>query len=250
MNIRLAIFLGKGGVGKSTTAYALSSFLSANGHVLAIDLNPQATLTNALLTEKPQYGFYDALIGFVALGQAIVPAATGYGSRLSVLSATSDLATLEQQTSSNLDRHYILCDLLDSTSGADFTVIDTPPSSTSLLTVAALVAATHVIAPISTDAAAFEQLPAFERLLEQIQRRLNPQLAWAGILPTRFDGRRRLDNEVLDALRVKYPLVHPPVAESVRIKESMAKGLPANAAETTPFFDEAVASIIKAVSND
>jgi chromosome partitioning protein len=250
MNIRLAIFLGKGGVGKSTTAYALSSFLSANGHVLAIDLDPQATLTNALLTEKPQYGVYDALTGSVALGQTIVPAAAAYGPRLSVLAATSGLAALEQETASNFDRYYILRDLLDSTQGADFTIIDTPPSSTSLMTVAALVAATHVLTPISTDAAAFEQLPAFERLLDQVKRRLNPNLVWAGILPTRFDGRRRLDNEVLDALRAKYPLVHPPVAESVRIKEGMAKGLPANAGETTPFFDEAVASITKAVTND
>jgi cellulose biosynthesis protein BcsQ len=142
MNIRLAIFLGKGGVGKSTSAYALSSFLSANSHVLAIDPDPQATMTNALLTEKPQYGVYDALTGTAALEEAIVPAAAPYGSRLSVLAATSNLATLEQETAGNLDRYYILRDLLDSTHGADFTVIDTPPSSTSLMTVAALVAAT------------------------------------------------------------------------------------------------------------
>jgi cellulose biosynthesis protein BcsQ len=88
------------------------------------------------------------------------------------------------------------------------------------------------LTPISTDAAAYEQLPAFERLLEQIQRRLNPQLAWARILPTRFDGRRRLDNEVLAALMEKYPVILPPATESVRVKEAMAKGLPANSAET------------------
>lgn len=247
--IRMAIFLGKGGATKSTTAWSLSSFLSVDHQVLTIDMDPQSTLTNALLTEKPKHGVYDALTGTAALEEAIVPATAAYGSRLSGLAATSELATLEQQTSNNLDRYYILRDLLDSTHGAEFTVIDCPPSSTSLLTVAALVAATHVVVPVTTCAAAYEQLPAFERLLEQVQRRLNPQLRWVGILPTRFDGRRRLDNEVLEALRAKYPLVHPPIAESVRIKEAMAKGSPANDAGTALFFDEAVASITKAVTN-
>ncbi len=63
MSIRLAIFLGKGGVGKSTRAYAISSFLSIERPVLAIDIDPQATLTNALLNEKPKYGVYEALTG-------------------------------------------------------------------------------------------------------------------------------------------------------------------------------------------
>lgn len=250
MNIRIAIFLGKGGVGKSTTAYALSSFLSVDRRVLIVDADAQATASNALLIEKPNFGVYDVLLGTATLEEAIVSAAPAFGNGLKVLAATSALATLEQQTSSDLDRHYILRDMLDANENESFTIIDTPPSSTSLMTVAALVAATHVVTPVSMDAAAVEQLPAFERLFEQVSRRLNPALKWIGILPTRYDARRNLDNEVLAAVRKKHKVIFPPIVESVRIKEVMAAGEPANAKVTELFFKDAVAAIIEEVERE
>jgi cellulose biosynthesis protein BcsQ len=44
----IAIAQHKGGVGKSTLAWALSSQLAKAQEVLAIDLDPQGTLTEAL----------------------------------------------------------------------------------------------------------------------------------------------------------------------------------------------------------
>ncbi len=250
MNVRLAIYLGKGGTGKSTTSFALSSFLSFDRHVLAVDMDPQATLTNALLSEKPMYGVYEALTGTVAFEEAVVPAEAAYGPHLSVLAGTSALGALEQQTSNNLDRHYILRDLLDANKSEILTLIDCPPSGTSLLTVAALIAATHVLTPVSMDAASVEQLPAFERLFEQIRRRLNPGLKWLGILPTRFDSRRRLDNEVLEAVSQKHQMIFSPIIESVRVKESMATGTPANTGITKAIFEGAVAAILEEVERE
>ena len=244
--LRIAAHLGKGGPGKSTLSWILASFLSARRRVLAIDLDPQGTLTNALVEEQPRLGTNDVLMKTASVQEAAVKATAAYGDRLHVLTASSALSTLEQQTANDFDRHYRLLDVLKEAHGFDVVIMDTPPNA-GYLTVSTLVAASHVLTPVSTEAAAFDQLPAFERLLEQLSRRLNPQLIWAGIVPTRYDNRRRLDTEVLEAIRENYTMVHPPIAESVRIKEGMARGTPANAAITAPFFTETVASILKAV---
>ena len=247
--LKLCLHHGKGGVGKSTLAYAIASFLSLHHKVLVIDLDPQGTLTNALIENKPQLGTYDVLMKTAAVQGAAVKATAAYGDRLHVLAAASALATLEQQTANDFDRHYRLQDALNEAHGFDVVIMDTPPSA-GYLTVSALVAASHVLTPVSTDAAALDQLPAFEKLLEQINRRLNPQLVWAGIVPTRYDHRRRLDQEVLSTIHENYTMVHPPIAESVRIKETMARGIAGNDAVTAPFFTETVASILKVVGRE
>ena len=247
--IVIAIHFPKGGVGKSTTAWALASLLGQKHRILAIDLDPQATLTNALLAEAPTLGALDVLTKTVAIPKADTPAAPAFGPNVRVLAATSALANLEQQTASDFDRPYLLRDALDSDINADIVVIDTPPGG-SLFTINALVAATHVLSPLSLDALSWDQIPAFEKLLDQVRRGLNPGLDWLGILPTRYDSRRKLDNEVLTELRTLHALVHSPITESVRIKETMARGAPASDAVTALFFDAAVASILKAVARE
>lgn len=243
--IRIAVHLGKGGAGKSTTCWALSSFLCRQARVLAVDLDPQATLTSALIDDTT-VGAYDVLTKRTTVAESAVWATDEYGDNLRVLAGGQALGNLEQETVGDLDRYYGLRDALDALgSDADITVIDTPPGSSSLLTVMALVAATHVVTPVSLDPAAFEQLPSIERLIAQVRRRLNPDLKWIGILPMRFDGRRRLDNEVLVALRSYNVFMHPPVPESVRVKEVMGRG--ETALTVGSLFELTVTSIMQAV---
>lgn len=240
----ITVHFGKGGVGKSSCSWMLSSFLSRALRVVIIDLDPQATLSNTLLVQQPKFSAFDVLAGNVPVIDAAVPAAPVYGANLRVLSASQKLAHLEQQSAGDLDRYYLLRDALaQCASSIDIVVIDTPPASGSVLVVAALVAATHLIAPISTDAAAAEQLPAFERFYSQIRKRLNPDLNWIGILPTMYDARRNLDNEVLEELRKIGPVVFPPVPTAVKIREAMATGTPATSKPIAHYFEPAMAAI-------
>ena len=247
--IRIAVHLGKGGTAKSTTCWMLASFLSLRQRVLAADLDSQSSLTNALLDSSPEFTVYDVLSKTVSTRAASVSSSLAYGDNVTVLAASADLGALEQETAADFDRAYLLRDALDAGVEADVVIIDTPPSSNSILSINALTAATHLLAPVTVDALAFEQLSSLDRLIEKVRQRLNPELKFLGILPVRYDARRRLDNEVLAAIKDRYPLVHPPVAESIKVKEAMAQGLSARETKSVSLlFDEAVANIVKAVN--
>lgn len=216
----ICLWFGKGGCGKSLSTYAISSYLSRKFSTLAVDLDSQATLSSALIEELPEHSTYDWLSKTHEFDEVVVPAAPAFPEKLQLAPATSNLAKAETETAANLDRHFLLADVL-SDSDFQFRVIDTPPNS-GICTIAALVAASHVICPVSTEPAAWEQMAAFEALLAQVKRRMNPHLEWLGILPTRFDGRNNLDNEVLKALKEKYgSLCFSPVRSSVRWREVM-----------------------------
>ena len=238
--ICIVIHFPKGGVGKSTLAWALSSLLSEDRKVLSIDLDPQGTLTNSLITDAISSAF-DIFSGRLTLAKASTESRPQYSKNLKAVAGGDALSNLEQFTAGDLDRYYILSEVL-ANQPQDIVIIDTPPGSASFLTVSALVAATHVISPISLDAAAFEQLPAFKGLLQQVQRRLNPRLKWAGLVPNRFDVRRCLDHQVLAAIRERNDsVVHPLVRDSVRIKETMGSGN--SAAANKSLFSDTIGSI-------
>jgi chromosome partitioning protein len=238
--IRIAVHLGKGGAGKSTSCWALARFFCRQARVLAVDLDPQATLTSAIVPDAPR-GVYDVLTGVVKVEEAMMPASTAYSGQLQVLAACKALANLEQETAVDLDRHYLLGDSVEKFgAGADLAIIDTPPGGGSVLSVNALVAATHVLTPVTLEPAAFEQIPTTLRLIDQVRRRLNPGIKWLGILPTRFDRRRNLE-----ALQGSGGVGHPPVPESVRVKEAMGRG--ESAIILASLFEPTIESIIQEV---
>jgi cellulose biosynthesis protein BcsQ len=130
------------------------------------------------------------------------------------------------ETASNLDRHFLLSDILAEDSDFTIRVIDTPPNA-GICSIAALVTATHVVCPVATEPAAWEQMRAFEELIGQVKRRMNPHLEWLGIIPTRYDSRNNLDREVLAALKAKYGvLCFSPIRASVKWRESMTSLAP------------------------
>ena len=225
--ITIAINLLKGGSAKSTTAWALASYLATRFRTLVVDMDSQASLTHTIAGEVPEFSTYHVFRKQVAVTAAVVPAAAAYPANLFLLAGSSALANLEAETSGDLDRAYVLSDALASSSAFDFVIIDTPPSP-GIQTVASLVAATAVVSPVTCDPASYEQLPTFEVLLAQVRRRANPSLIWAGILPTRFDSRNTLDNEVLQEMRNRYGpgFVMDPVRATVRLREAQAQGLP------------------------
>ncbi len=216
----VCLWFGKGGCGKSLSTYAISSHLSTRFSTLAVDLDGQATLSSSLIEELPEastYGWFSKTHDF---DEVVVPVTPAFPERLFLAPASADLAKAEPETAANLDRHFLLADVL-SDSDLQFRVIDTPPNS-GICTIAALVAASHVICPVSTEPAAWEQMAAFEALLAQVKRRMNPHLEWLGIIPTRFNVRNNLDNEVLKAINEKYgSLCFSPVRSSVRWREAM-----------------------------
>lgn len=221
------VALSKGGSTKTTTAAELVAELARRGRrVLAIDLDQQGTLTGRLGVDgdtEVSAVAADVLTGTARATVAAVAAPSVPGA--SVLAGTHDLAELEQRAEviTSLRDH-----LPDEVAGEwDDVVIDTPPAM-GLVTLAALAAADVVVAAVACATEAYDQL---DRLSEVIAQRIAPRLRpgqrvhW--IVPTRWDGRRLLDREIVETLQEQHPgRVTAPVREAVAAKDSYTAGQP------------------------
>jgi len=238
-SITLCVFFPKGGTGKSLTSWALASYFARDvATTLAIDVDSQSSLSSALLSEiAPDATTYELLRKTSSLERIVVPAVPAYPSRLFVAPAGPKLSGLETESAAAIDRPYMVADALEGAVGYPIRVIDSPPAP-GIQATAALVAATHVITPVATDAASWQQLQAFEILLAAVRHRLNPKLNWIGIVPTLYDPRRSLDNEVMADLRKQHgDLVMRPIRNRISLREAMLQERPPWTTPTTDYED-------------
>jgi chromosome partitioning protein len=216
----------KGGVGKTTTAVSLGSYLAARGRqVLLIDLDPQGNATSSLGVDKRvQTGSaYHALLHGVPLTDLAVPTAR---ERLLLVPASTHLAAAEVELVDLPDRERRLTGAIEAVRDRfDSIVIDCPPSL-GLLTVNALVAADGVLVPIQCEFLALEGLMQLTASIDAVRRNLNPRLDITGVLMTMYDQRVRLSAQVVEEVRRYFPtrLFQTLVPRSIRLTEAPSYG--------------------------
>ena len=166
---------------------------------------------------------YDALVEKdVGLGDVIVP--TTKTPNLSIAPATIALAKVEAKLVGELDGIYRLKDALEPIREQfDFVVIDTPPTL-GLITVNALVAATHVLIPIQSSYFALEGTDDLLETIDKVKARANPQLQILGAVITLYDKRTLLARDILDEIRKVFgdKIFKTTISKSVRLEESPA----------------------------
>lgn len=220
-----AVALAKGGSTKTTTAAELVTGLAARGRrVLAIDLDQQGNLTTRLgVTPETEVEAVAAevLSGQASAGAAAVSAPSVPGAH--IIAGTHDLATLEHRP----EVITALRDHLPELGEWDDVVIDTPPAM-GLVTLAALAAADVVVAPVPCETEAYDQLHRLVQVIEQrIAPRMRPGQRVHWVMPTRYDGRRVLDRDVVDMLTEHFPgRVTSPVREAVAARDAYTAGQP------------------------
>ncbi len=192
----------KGGVGKTTTAVNLSAGLARSGlRVMLVDLDIQGSATATLAKLEPgARTIAECLLEEKPLDEVARPTSTP---RLWLAPAGETMAVVDIHLATAMGRERVLERVLDSgglREELDVIVIDTAPYL-GLLTMNALVAAHHVLVPVSCEYLPILGLKLFNDTLARVRTRLGARAEVLGYLLTMVDRRETITGDVEALLR-------------------------------------------------
>jgi chromosome partitioning protein len=220
MPATIAVLSQKGGTGKTTMVRSLTDvFERLDLDVLAVDADPQGNLSDYFDTDP------DAQPTLAGLLQGQVRAADAIHGR--VIPANLTLAEAELMLAGKIGREVTLRNgLRDLKREKDIILIDCPPTL-GLLTVNALVAATHAI--LSTEAQYFS-LQGMEQAMQVVdlaRDSLNPELELLGVCLNIANMRTRHARQTLEALQERFgqKLFRTVIRQSIAYAESAERAV-------------------------
>ena len=189
----------KGGVGKSTTAVNVSAALAHAGHrTMLADCDPQANASEMFIPEAGiELDLRSIIAERVPIEKVIRPTRV---ENLDVLPATFDLAYLDKElvvSPSGVQR--IERALRTVADDYGFIVLDTGPNL-SHLTLGALVAARHIVIPVSATVWSTAGLRKFVRWIDGYREDEVISSQLLGLVATMVDTRTRIGRRLLEDL--------------------------------------------------
>jgi chromosome partitioning protein len=203
-------FIRKGGSAKTTSAVNFAAALAykLKRKVLVIDLDPQANATSHMGI-NPRNLTKSVNTLFTTIGvdphEVIIPiefSIRGKGTKISIMPAARDLD--ETDLSMKATQVGMFKPIIEALQDDyDDIVIDTRPTR-SMLTISALVPATHGIIPMEAGVFALDALEDSLDDYTNVKKGLNPDLKLVGILPTRVIETTNLSGDVLGSATQRY----------------------------------------------
>ena len=220
----IAVANQKGGVAKTTTVHAVAAGLIERGRsVLAIDLDPQASLTFAMgVDEEPEPSMHDVMMGRIQIAEILYES-----NEIDLAPSSIDLAGSEVHLLTRTGREFVLQRALrPHLDDYDYIFIDCPPSL-GILTINALTVAGEVIIPVQAETLSHRGVGQLLETVEEVKQFTNPDLRVGGVIVTMFDSRTNLGQEVVATLKSNHDLrvFDPPIPKSVRVAEAPGRGL-------------------------
>lgn len=216
----------KGGVGKTTTAINVATYLASFGkRVLLVDLDPQGNASSGLGIDVRglEKGLYHTLVNGIHPRSVIIRAEeAGHD----LMPSSQDLAGAGVEMVHFEKREFKLHEVLRQIrADYDYIVIDSPPSL-GLLTINGLVASDEVLIPVQTEYYALEGLSQLLSTIELVQKHLQPNLKIMGAVLTMYDRRNRLSRQVVKEMKNHFPghVFDSVIPRSVRLAEAPSYG--------------------------
>jgi chromosome partitioning protein len=221
---RLCFLSLKGGTGKTTTSFNVSIQLAKKGlKVLAIDLDPQGYLTVSYgeSTAAGRKNVHDVIKG-TPIREAIRETKSG----VHLLAADLELTTADLDMRED-GREFFMRKALEKVSGYDVVIFDCCPFL-GILSLNALVAADELIIPTEPEFLAMRGVrQLYLKVVQLIQKELNPGLEFSGVVVTKFDSRKRNHKDIQQKLKKLFPtqMFETHIRTNVALANASAQGV-------------------------